>query len=62
MFGGWYDDPALMETIRQLRLLTGRCGGAGWRAAEVGFFIDMPSNYLLGTHPVMTWRNTRPSS
>jgi len=50
MFGGWYDDPALMETIRQLRLLTGSLWRRGMEmAAEVGFFIDMPSNYLLGT-------------
>ena len=50
MFGGWYDDPALMETIRRLRLLTQSLWRRGMEPAEeVGFFIDMPSNYLLGT-------------
>jgi hypothetical protein len=50
MFGGWYDDSRLMQTLRQIRLLTEHLWQKGMRqAGEVALFIDMESNYYVGT-------------
>lgn len=50
MFGGWYDDSRLMETLRQIRLLTRQLWQKGMRqVSEVALFIDMESNYYIGT-------------
>ena len=49
MFGGWYDDPALMAELQNLRKLTDIARTRGMRpVAEVALCLDLPSNYLLG--------------
>lgn len=49
MFGGWYDDPDMMEELKKLRDLTVHLQETSMEpASEVCLLTDLESNYFLG--------------